>query len=715
MLRVRSVIGLLFAAVLLACPGRSPRPIPGLPDGSTAIPVPPQDNTYRCVCNCDVPLDRIDGASCVLGGGPDPARPGFCLGQRPQEVCIPATLNPNTNDPSVTPPLLPPTMADIINDCAVRGRGIAEEGLRFLYRGCAHPDPTSGSCLSSTCSISCACSPELDSTGEHINSWVDRRCNNVCPRVPLVPNPSNLRDPYGNITLATEVDPPGYGPDCPIASAVGPACSPNLTRPAHSPPDGLLQRMFGHFSSGTITSGTALVTIGERPAAMTVVRGTVDFTGGPCPGSSCAITMAYHWTVGDFTSGPDHISNIVGSGAGFSGAAVLDAAGHGRFEPGQVDMTGRATGLRIIAGVPVSGTEAWSFPNSGPIDVTVDWTSRTFRLDDEFFLPAGLDPESAPSVRVSFHIAGSLLNQPPTADAGADQIVECSSPNGTDVTLDGRGSADPDSNIQAYLWTTDRSGNQVVVGGTPISTTRAALGTSGYGLGVVDGFDRTAVDQVTVEVVDTTPPAIADVVVVPNCLWPPNHRYVAFRLGHEVRVDVHDRCSLNTTVRIVSVVSDQQDDAPGPGDRPGENGDGATTDDVLFGRSGFCLRSERAAAGGHGRSYLVTLEAVDGAGNVARHVVTVVVPHDEREHCPVLSESSFVPEDDARLRCSFDEAPEVRGDAGAALREPPPDGRVGFGRGGCGVRHPGRTPSGGTILVIAALLLRGRRRAIGRP
>lgn len=53
-----------------------------------------------------------------------------------------------------------------------------------------------------------------------------------------------------------------------------------------------------------------------------------------------------------------------------------------------------------------------------------------------------LDPESPPP-----------SNQPPVANAGLDQTLQCTEPSGASVTLDGSASFDPDDDILSYLWT----------------------------------------------------------------------------------------------------------------------------------------------------------------------------------------------------------------------------------------------------------------------
>ena len=94
-------------------------------------------------------------------------------------------------------------------------------------------------------------------------------------------------------------------------------------------------------------------------------------------------------------------------------------------------------------------------------------------------------------------------NQPPVADAGPDQTVEGTGPL-TSVTLNGTGSSDPDGDALSYSWSAN---------GTEISTTASpvvslAQGLHTFTLTVNDGQGETAVDEVVVNLVDTTAPVV---------------------------------------------------------------------------------------------------------------------------------------------------------------------------------------------------------------
>jgi hypothetical protein len=95
-------------------------------------------------------------------------------------------------------------------------------------------------------------------------------------------------------------------------------------------------------------------------------------------------------------------------------------------------------------------------------------------------------------------------NHPPVADAGDDRTVECTSPGGADVTLDGSASSDPDGDVLSYEWANEfgtRSGVEVTV---PLT-----IGVHAIGLAVDDGNGGVDSDEVVIDVLDSTPPMIA--------------------------------------------------------------------------------------------------------------------------------------------------------------------------------------------------------------
>lgn len=100
----------------------------------------------------------------------------------------------------------------------------------------------------------------------------------------------------------------------------------------------------------------------------------------------------------------------------------------------------------------------------------------------------------------------SLNNLPPVANAGSDQEdVECTGPTGASVNLNGAASSDPDSDPLTYKWTATG-----ITFSDPNSSTPTATfpeGTTIVTLEVSDGIE-TDTDQMSVEVVDTTPPTV---------------------------------------------------------------------------------------------------------------------------------------------------------------------------------------------------------------
>jgi Concanavalin A-like lectin/glucanases superfamily len=232
----------------------------------------------------------------------------------------------------------------------------------------------------------------------------------------------------------------------------------------------------------------------------------------------------------------------------------------------------------------------------------------------------------------------SCINHDPVADAGPDQIVECTSPAGALVTLDGA-ATDPDGDDLIGTWDVpdgivlDDPSSPTPTGVFPIGVTTATLT-------VTDGKGGLAVDDVKITVVDSTPP---EVVCTTNvaALWPARRQMVEV----SVFVDATDICAAPADLQLlaVEVTSDEPDDGLDGGDIAGDvdglDGFTAPVDITqLFefnaAAGGFdgsvYLRAERDVLG-EGRSYTIKAYVVDTANNLAETSCVVVVPHDRRK------------------------------------------------------------------------------------
>lgn len=158
------------------------------------------------------------------------------------------------------------------------------------------------------------------------------------------------------------------------------------------------------------------------------------------------------------------------------------------------------------------------------------------------------------------------LNRPPTADAGEDQTGteanECASPAGTEVTLDGTGSSDPDENdpdgdVITFEWTGPfPEGGGTVTGAEP--TVTLEKGEHTITLTVTDEHGATDTDEVVIAIEDTEPPTISllgDNPVVLEC---------ALEDYEDPGATATDQCDGDLTSEIVvSGVSDVDPDTPG--------------------------------------------------------------------------------------------------------------------------------------------------------
>ncbi len=205
-------------------------------------------------------------------------------------------------------------------------------------------------------------------------------------------------------------------------------------------------------------------------------------------------------------------------------------------------------------------------------------------------------------------------NQSPLAVAGSDQTVECASPAGALVYLDGSGSTDPDGDPLSFTWT----GPFGMLTGKAVSAT-LPMGTHNITLTVDDYMGGTASDTTLVTVHDTMRPTIKSMRSSSNVLWPPNHRMVPVTLFPSVS----DTCHAARSCSISGVSSNELVNGVGDGDTAP---DWTAPDWEITGDLTVNLRAERSGKRS-GRVYTITVQCTDAFANNTTKTMTVTVPH----------------------------------------------------------------------------------------
>ncbi|MGA8042928.1 MAG: FG-GAP-like repeat-containing protein [Terracidiphilus sp.] len=264
-----------------------------------------------------------------------------------------------------------------------------------------------------------------------------------------------------------------------------------------------------------------------------------------------------------------------------------------------------------------AGTEVLDVPNPAPDTHSF---GRALSATKDLGGDKGLDLLVGAPAEVSASGAAYLVtiraNQPPVANAGPDQTIECNR-SGV-VTLDGSASYDPDNDPITFAW--------VQVSGTPVTLVvseataqfpAAPPGVYEFQLTVTDDHGASSTDNVVITIKDTQPPVLR-VGLTPNMLWPPNHKMIDI----SALIAVVDACDSNPTITLQSIVSNE----PANG-----KGDGNTSPDIAGASYGiddraFQLRAERSGKGS-GRVYTITYVAQDASGNATQQSNTVTVPH----------------------------------------------------------------------------------------
>jgi len=231
--------------------------------------------------------------------------------------------------------------------------------------------------------------------------------------------------------------------------------------------------------------------------------------------------------------------------------------------------------------------------------------------------PDSIEVSVGDGTRVTTIVVTKIVVEPPVANAGSDQTVECTGNSQAAVQLDGSASTDPNNDITLYEWFEHfGAADQVLLGTGATLTVNLAVGEHTITLRVTDASGKTSTDEVIVEVVDTTPPAV-EIHPSPASIWPPNHKLV----------NVHVNASISdcgpVTVSLVSVTSSEPDNGTGDGDTSGDV-QGAELGTADY---DFQVRAERAG-GGPGRVYTALYKVVDAGGLESTATALITVPHD---------------------------------------------------------------------------------------
>jgi len=502
-------------------------------------------------------------------------------------VCVPAGDNPNLGGS------LDPGEPDA--DCA----GRVTDTLTGLADACGYPS-------------GCSCSVVPSS------SEFAAVCDDPCAEVPLDPSCSNF-DPVGSLASATN------------AAGDDPVCI------ANSP---LAYGVFGRRSECTV-GGQAIVEI-DDDAAFPSAGGVLRFLGDPCPGQSCAVGLEYDLDIDSVTFGnafgSETFTDLSGLGASLAGSeAMLSSTGDGTFGSESVRVSARgvregeqgavvavnddviqvhvgfgSVGPMCAVGGSLLGSvdpELKRCENAGPSADQV-CTDDSQCTDDPGCSDGTCNCEtvSEADLTLSLAVQGPITNQPPTADAGEDQTVECPALG----VLDASGSSDLDANIALYSW---RRGSRIgeEVGFRVMEEVAQGLGTESYVLRVIDQASQADEDTTLLTVEDTTPPELTCAVAVPQIT-----RFDHVLYGVGLTGSAHDACEGVLPV-TVSVFGDEDDEMP--------TGDGLFSPDAAsIDLETLRLRGERRGDA-DGRVYLVLAEATDSSGNRGVDCCTVTVPH----------------------------------------------------------------------------------------
>lgn len=419
-----------------------------------------------CSSDADCP-----GSNTCVGIGTDVCIGTTSFGPKDFNACVTDDLNPNLGGVKATD-------ANLDSDCSSRVRDI----VLGIVQQCAAEDLVEVVCDGAPAS----------------SQKFFPRCDEEC--VPELLSGDGANCDIANITVDTQAqDPVCLSEDGSILGVAGPLGVAAALR----------SRSTCNVMGDVIIDTNLEVDNDEK---VEPAQGVVEFIGEPCPGQNCNIGMFSRIDeVGTFSFGgffgfaSTKISNIRAIGSSLS-TAMVNPDGTATFDNTLASGRGRRRDL-LKGGIETNDeSKALVAINTDPIDVNVDWTGLGGSCMVDGALLGQIENSDA---SVSARLEGEIVNEPPSAHAGGDRTVECTSPAGAMVTLDATGSTDPQDNIVVTQWRLGELTGPELGALQEVVQVPQALGTEDYVVNVMDDFWQISTDIATVRVVDTSTPEIS--------------------------------------------------------------------------------------------------------------------------------------------------------------------------------------------------------------
>jgi hypothetical protein len=243
---------------------------------------------------------------------------------------------------------------------------------------------------------------------------------------------------------------------------------------------------------------------------------------------------------------PDTQITVSGHGTSLSGGfmtlqkpvtGVISAGNNFTIAAGAVNA--------IVTGSVDNKQTSVNASNDSPLNGVYDEVNRVFAL-------SGAVELQSISATLQFQLNFNFVKQPPIANAGPDQTVECTvNTNRTGIVQLSAGQSfepDPTDAITGYAWSAGRA--LVSQGTSPDATTNLGLGETIVTLTTVDTHNLFSRDTAIITVVDTHPPVFPPLPLVVDSVCDPTSQAAALPTPH-----VTDACSPVVTVTGVVISS----------------------------------------------------------------------------------------------------------------------------------------------------------------